>query len=62
MLTRYSIRDYLSSTNVQLGASYGISRKSTSLYTEGYEAAAKYINADPAEVGMVTETTLLDYD
>ena len=59
MLIGYSIRNYLSSTNVQLGASYEIARKSTSLYIEGYEAAAKYLNADPAEVGMVSKNVLL---
>ncbi|RFU73885.1 aminotransferase class-v [Trichoderma arundinaceum] len=54
-----SIRDYLSSTNVQLGASYAIGKKSTAAYDAGYEAAAKYINADPDEIVFGSSTTQL---
>ena len=43
--------DYLSGTNVQLGASYAVSKDSTSLYARGYEAAAHYINASTDEIG-----------
>lgn len=46
------ISTYLSKTNVQLGASYTVGQKSTSLYSAGYEAAAKYINASPEEIGL----------
>jgi len=46
-----SIRDYLSNTNVQLGATYAISKKSTDRYSEGYKAAAKYIHASVDEIG-----------
>ena len=57
--TLRSISDYLSNTNVQLGASYTIGRKSTDLYYAGYEAAAKYINASPSEVVIGSATTQL---
>ncbi|KAI9685530.1 MAG: hypothetical protein M1822_004388 [Bathelium mastoideum] len=40
------IRQYLVSTNVQLGATYPISSQSTRLVEEGYDAAAKYVNAE----------------
>ena len=49
---KFRIADYLSNTNVQLGASYAIGQQSTRLYGEGCKAAAKYINADPNEVGI----------
>ncbi|GIC88845.1 putative aminotransferase [Aspergillus udagawae] len=45
-----SITCYLSTTNVQLGATYGISRAATAAFTKGYEAAAEFINANPDEV------------
>ena len=48
----YRISDYLSHTNVQLGATYTVGRESTELYTEGYKVAAKYMNAEPDEVGI----------
>ncbi|TFB00302.1 putative cysteine desulfurase [Trichoderma ghanense] len=54
-----SIKDYLSSTNVQLGASYAVGKKSTSAYRAGYQAAAKYINADPDEIVFGSSTTQL---
>lgn len=50
-LTRRRIRDYLSQTNVQLGASYKVGQRSTALYGDGYQAGAKYINASPDEIG-----------
>lgn len=40
-----SMTTYLRSTNVQLGASYPVSRQSTSKFSAGHEAAAKYVNA-----------------
>ena len=46
-----SICNYLSKTNVQLGASYNVGKQSTSLYGEGYKAAAKYINASEDNIG-----------
>lgn len=51
LLTIHSIQDYLSSTNVQLGASYAVGQRSTMLYDAGYDAAADYINASPDEIG-----------
>lgn len=54
-----SITRYLSTNNVQLGASYPVSQKSTSLFSEGHQAGAKYINADPSEVVFGGATTQL---
>ncbi|OLN95904.1 putative cysteine desulfurase [Colletotrichum chlorophyti] len=54
-----SIRDYLSQTNVQLGASYNVGQRSTALYNQGYEAGAKYINASPDEIVFGASTTQL---
>lgn len=54
-----SISDYLSLTNVQLGASYPVSRVSTKKFDEGYIAGAKYINASPKEVVFGPSTTQL---
>jgi hypothetical protein len=45
-----SIRSYLLSTNVQLGATYKASQVSTAAFTEAYEVAAGFINARPDEV------------
>lgn len=54
-----SISDYLSTNNVQLGASYPIAQKSTALFTEGHAAGARYINASPNEVVFGSSTTQL---
>ncbi|EHA53898.1 cysteine desulfurase [Pyricularia oryzae 70-15] len=54
-----SIREYLSNTNVQLGASYSTGQKSTDLYDKGYEAAAKYINASVDNIVLGSSTTQL---
>jgi hypothetical protein len=43
---------YLSKTNVQLGASYHTGTQSNTKYEEGYQAAAKYINAGRDEIGI----------
>ena len=51
MLIHARIQKYLSGTNVQLGATYNVSKDSTNRYNEGYKAAAKYVNADFDEVG-----------
>ncbi|TDZ21955.1 Cysteine desulfurase-like protein ustD [Colletotrichum orbiculare MAFF 240422] len=53
------IRDYLSKTNVQLGASYAVGQRSTAFYNEGYQAGAKYINASPDEIVFGASTTQL---
>ncbi len=49
-----SISNYLSKTNVQLGASYNVGKQSTALYSNGYAAAAKYINASEDNIGPST--------
>ncbi|KAM0258367.1 hypothetical protein ACHAQJ_003842 [Trichoderma viride] len=54
-----SIRDYLCATNVQLGASYAVGKKSTALYGAAYKAAAKFINANPDEIVFGSSTTQL---
>lgn len=54
-----SITNYLSSNNVQLGASYKIGRESTRLFEAGSAAVAKYINADTDEVVLGPSTTQL---
>jgi hypothetical protein len=46
-----SISNYLSKTNVQMGSTYGVGKKSSTLYSAGYAAAAKYINASPSNIG-----------
>jgi len=53
------ITTYLSSTNVQLGASYPIGQASTKLVDEGCQSVAKYINASPEEVVLGPSTTQL---
>ncbi|CAI6309450.1 unnamed protein product [Periconia digitata] len=54
-----SITQYLSKTNVQLGASYHTSATSTTKYGEGYKSAAKYINAGEDEIVIGASTTQL---
>ncbi|KAJ5825203.1 Pyridoxal phosphate-dependent transferase major region subdomain 2 [Penicillium riverlandense] len=54
-----SIRSYLLSTNVQLGATYKASQVSTAVYTEAYKAAAGFINATPDEISIGVSTTQL---
>lgn len=53
------IAKYLSTTNVQLGATYPVAQKSTSAYDRGVEVAAKYVNASPSEVVLGPSTTQL---
>lgn len=45
------IYDYLTKTNVQLGATYAVGEQSNAAYEAGYAGAAKYINASPEEIG-----------
>ncbi|CBX96063.1 hypothetical protein IAQ61_004888 [Plenodomus lingam] len=54
-----SITQYLSKTNVQLGASYHTGSISNTKYEEGYQAAAKYINAGRDEIVLGGSTTQL---
>ncbi|KIV99462.1 cysteine desulfurase, variant 2 [Verruconis gallopava] len=61
VITRASFRiaDYLSNTNVQLGATYPVGRQSTKAYTDGCKAAADYMNAAPEEIVIGPSTTQL---
>ncbi|KAI8938673.1 hypothetical protein NX059_004541 [Plenodomus lindquistii] len=54
-----SIAQYLSKTNVQLGASYHTGSQSNTKYEQGYQAAAKYINAGRDEIVLGASTTQL---
>ncbi|KAF2867510.1 pyridoxal phosphate-dependent transferase [Massariosphaeria phaeospora] len=54
-----SISQYLSKTNVQLGASYHTGQISNTKYEEGYQAAAKYMNAGRDEIVLGASTTQL---
>jgi len=45
------VKDYLSTTNVQLGATYRIGKQSTQKFDAGIKAASEYINASPDEIG-----------
>ena len=54
-----SIKEYLTGTNVQLGGSYPIGKKSNALYAAAYQAGSKYINANPDEVVFGPSTTQL---
>ncbi|THY92426.1 PLP-dependent transferase [Aureobasidium pullulans] len=54
-----SVSEYLSGTNVQLGASYPVAQKSTNLFAAGKDAVAKYINANSDEVVLGPSTTQL---
>ena len=56
MLIDSRISKYLSSTNVQLGASYSIGQASTKLFNDGVAAVARYINASPEEVVLGPST------
>ncbi|KAF9886267.1 hypothetical protein FE257_011880 [Aspergillus nanangensis] len=54
-----SITSYLSTTNVQLGATYGTSKISTTAQEDAYVAAAKFINANPEEICLGASSTQL---
>ncbi|KAI1422685.1 aminotransferase class-V [Xylaria sp. FL1777] len=54
-----AIRDYLSRTNVQLGASYKTGKLSTERYDAGFAAGARYINAEASEIVFGASTTQL---
>lgn len=54
------ISDYLLNTNVQLGADYGVSQKSTSRVASGAEAAKELFNADGVdEIAFGSSATML---
>jgi selenocysteine lyase/cysteine desulfurase len=50
---KHSIRDYLYTHNVQLGATYKAGSQSTDAYAAGMKACADYVNASPDEVGKL---------
>ncbi|KAF3929101.1 hypothetical protein ABW20_dc0107399 [Dactylellina cionopaga] len=54
-----SISEYLSRTNVQLGASYVTGVKSNELVANGLSVSAKFIGADPGEVVLGSASTQL---
>ncbi|KAH7112812.1 pyridoxal phosphate-dependent transferase [Dendryphion nanum] len=54
-----AIVQYVSKNNVQLGANYPIGKISNAKYTDGYEAAAKYMNAGKDEIVIGSSTTQL---
>ncbi|KAJ2990495.1 hypothetical protein NUW58_g2923 [Xylaria curta] len=54
-----AIRDYLSRTNVQLGASYKTGKLSMERYDAGFAAGAKYVNAEVPEIAFGASTTQL---
>ncbi|KAI0417963.1 aminotransferase class-V [Xylaria grammica] len=54
-----AIRDYLSRTNVQLGASYKTGKLATERYEAGFAAAARYVNADKDDIVFSASTTQL---
>ncbi|KAI1172828.1 PLP-dependent transferase [Nemania sp. FL0916] len=54
-----AIRDYLSRTNVQLGASYRTGKQSTERYDAGFAAGARYVNAKESEIAFGSSTTQL---
>ncbi|KAK6497791.1 hypothetical protein TWF481_012194 [Arthrobotrys musiformis] len=54
-----SIKNYLSNTNVQLGASYVVGKQSNDLVAAGLLASAKFINADPGQVVLGSASTQL---
>ncbi|ETS87600.1 hypothetical protein PFICI_01428 [Pestalotiopsis fici W106-1] len=54
-----SIYKYLTTNNVQLGASYRVGKLSTEKYNDGFAAAAKFINAKEDEIVFGSATTQL---
>ncbi|KAI0523843.1 aminotransferase class-V [Xylaria bambusicola] len=54
-----AIRDYLSRTNVQLGATYSTGKLATERYDAGFAAGARYINAETSEIVFSSSTTQL---
>ncbi|TRX97911.1 hypothetical protein FHL15_001121 [Xylaria flabelliformis] len=54
-----AIRDYLSRTNVQLGATYKTGKLATERYDAGFAAGARYVNAATSEIAFGASTTQL---
>ncbi len=53
------VRDYLLSTNVQIGASYEISARASARVAAAADAAARFMGAQPGEVVLGSSTTQL---
>ncbi|KAJ4255978.1 hypothetical protein NW762_009052 [Fusarium torreyae] len=53
------IRDYLITSNVQLGASYQVGQQATARYSEGHQTGSRYINSSPEEIVFGASTTQL---
>ncbi|KAM0350989.1 hypothetical protein ACHAPU_002767 [Fusarium lateritium] len=54
-----TIRDYLLTTNVQMGGSYDVGKIATTKVNKGYEAGARYINAQQDEIVYGASSTQL---
>ncbi|RMZ78426.1 hypothetical protein DV738_g3854, partial [Chaetothyriales sp. CBS 135597] len=54
-----SISQYYRNNNVQIGATYPISQKSTTGFSKAYEVGARYINAKPEQIVFGPSTTQL---
>lgn len=53
------IRDYLSRTNVQLGATYKTGKLSTERYGAGFAAGARYVHAEASEIGTASTAIII---
>lgn len=53
------VRDYLLTTNVQLGASYSVSEAAAARVAAGADGAARFMGAKPGEVVLGSSTTQL---
>jgi len=56
------VREYLATTNVQLGGTYPIGKIAQEKYDAGYKAAANFINAKPNEVGESKNRCIHGFD
>jgi selenocysteine lyase/cysteine desulfurase len=45
------IKEYLTKTNVQVGATYAVGKEASNVYYKAYKAAAAFVNASEDEVG-----------
>ncbi|UNI21144.1 hypothetical protein JDV02_007160 [Purpureocillium takamizusanense] len=54
-----SIRDYFTTANVQLGASYAVGQRATARYDAAHDAGARFVNARSDEVVFGPSTTQL---
>ncbi len=52
------VREYMSTWQVQLGASYGLSAEATARVADGHRAAERLVHADPGEVVLGPSSTM----